>query len=105
MIDRQNFFQEIESAEKEFSSKGGSAWRQGIYEGFKTIRDLCPRLLDNIGQDIDQKMGKIEKALQIKETLEAWRGCGSCLGEEIEWFDGKCKVYDETEKILRRCTI
>jgi hypothetical protein len=31
-------------------------------------------------------MGKIEKALQIKETIEAWRGCGSCLGEEIEWF-------------------
>jgi hypothetical protein len=86
MIDQQKFFQEIDNAEKDFSSMGGSAWRQGIHEGFKTVRDLCPGLFDDIGQDSDQTMGKIEKALQIKETIEAWRGCGSCLGEEIEWF-------------------
>ena len=103
MIDRQKFFQEIDNAEKEIPSKGGSAWRLGIHEGFKTIRDLCPGLLDDIGQDIDQTMVEIEKALQLKETIEAWSGCGSCLGEEIEWFNGKCKAYDETEKILRRC--
>jgi len=103
VIDQRKFIQEIENSEKQLIKHGGSAWVSGVKEGYDIVRNLRLDIFEGIELTIDDMKNRIEKALKIKETLESWRGCSSCLGEEVEWFNGKCKVYDETLEILSRC--
>ena len=104
-LDKQKFLQEIDCIEKEQIGKGASAWGLGIKEGIKIVRELSSTLFEDKSLTLDQIMNKMKKKLQIDEIIEGWRGNSSCLGEEIEWFNGICKVYEETENIIRKCKI
>jgi hypothetical protein len=99
------YLSEIDNKEKELIKTGGSAWRSGIKEGFEKIKKLNINIIEIENITVAHFKEKMEKELEINSTIEAWKGCSSCLGEEIEWFNGICKVYDSAVQILDNCII
>jgi hypothetical protein len=99
-LDISRFLSEIAAAEKALAQEGGSAWRSGITEGFGIIKRRFLDLSDNEFFDELYFMNTIKADLKIDETIEAWRGSSSSLGEEIEWFNGLCKTFDVIKEII-----
>ena len=104
-IDTHKFFNEIGENEKILIKSGGSAWRSGIKEGFNKVKLFDKEVFESEEYTLNKVKDKLDKELGIHETINAWKGCGSFLGEEVEWFNGLCKVYDVTLELIEKCII